>query len=229
MIRKAGSGRGDHREAVSTIVGGLVFLAVILAVAAHGARPPSAAAVPAWLLSRLAALLGRGTPLVIGLGVVLALGYAVLDVLRWSILIPRTLRTRVAYAILPPPDFDPRPEAIEAFGQQLLGARRRVLAWLDWPASALRIRLTTTADGRLLYTVELPARFRGSLFNAYATAYPQVDVRPLEELVAETPPSAASGALDGSRSGDAHLGSLQALPEAAAATVAHHESPEAGA
>ncbi len=214
-MTRSGSGHAGHHELMTTIVGGIVLLAVLL-TAAHGAQPPSTSSVPAWLLGRLAALLGRWTPLVIGLGVLLALGYVVLEVLRWSFLIPRTLRTRVAYAILPPPDFDPRPEAIEAFGQQLLGARRRVLAWLDRPASALRIRLTTTADGRLLYTVELPARFRGSLFNAYATAYPQVDVRPLEEVA-------------GGRSGDAHLGSLLPLPEAAAATVARHESGEAGA
>ncbi len=182
MIRKAGSGRGGHPELVSTIVRGLVFLAVILAIAAHGARPPSASTVPAWLLSRGAVLLGRWTPLAIALIALAAFGCIALEALRWTIFIPRTLRTRVAYAVLPPPDFDPKPEAIEAFGQQLLGARRRVLAWLDRPASAVRIRLTTTADGRLLYTVELPARFRGSLFNAYATAYPAVDVRPLEEL-----------------------------------------------
>jgi hypothetical protein len=94
----------------------------------------------------------------------------------------RTLRTRVAYAVLPPANFEPRPEAIEVFGQQLLGARRRVLAWLDRPACAVRIRLTTTAAGHVLYVVELPARFRGSLFNAFASAYRTVEVRPLEEV-----------------------------------------------
>jgi hypothetical protein len=94
----------------------------------------------------------------------------------------RTLRSRVAYAVLPPPSFDVRPEAIEVFGQQLLGARRRVLAWLDRPACAVRIRLTTTPAGRVLYVVELPARFRGSLFNAYATAYPGVQLVPVAEV-----------------------------------------------
>ncbi len=227
-MTRSGSGRAGHHELVTTIVGGIVLAAVLLA-AVQGARPPSPSSVPAWLLARLAALLGRWTPLVIGLGVLLALGYVALEVMRWAVLIPSTLRTRVAYAILPPPDFEPRPEAIEAFGQQLLGARRRVLAWLDRPASALRIRLTTTADGRLLYTVELPGRFRGSLFNAYATAYPQVDVRPLDQLAGGTPGSAAGGALDGGRSGDASLDTVPALPDAAAATVARHESPEAGA
>ncbi len=94
----------------------------------------------------------------------------------------RTLRSRLAFAVLPPASFDPPPEAIEAFGQQLLGARRRVLAWLDRPACAVRIRLTTTADARVLYVVEVPARFRGALFNAFATAYPGVELRALDEL-----------------------------------------------
>jgi hypothetical protein len=94
----------------------------------------------------------------------------------------RTLRSRVAYAVLPPPSFEVRAEAIEVFGQQLLGARRRVLAWLDRPACAVRIRLTTTPAGRVLYVIELPARFRGSLFNAYATAYPGVQLVPVADI-----------------------------------------------
>ena len=97
----------------------------------------------------------------------------------------RTLRSRVAYAVLPPLDFAPRPEAIEAFGLQLLGARRRVLAWLDRPACALRIQLTSTPSGRVVYVLELPARFRGALFNACASAYPGVQLVPLAELDAE--------------------------------------------
>jgi hypothetical protein len=112
----------------------------------------------------------------------------------------RTLRTRVAYAVLPPANFEPRPEQIEVFGQQLLGARRRVLAWLDRPACSIRIRLTTTAAGRVLYVVELPARFQGSLFNAFASAYRTVDVRPLEEVErseAAEAPALPAGTRDG--------------------------------
>jgi hypothetical protein len=99
----------------------------------------------------------------------------------------RTLRSRVAYALLPPPDFAPRPEAIEAFAQQLLGARRRVLAWFDRPACALRVMLTSTPSGRVVYVLELPARLRGSLFNACASAYPGVQLVPLAELEEEAP------------------------------------------
>lgn len=94
----------------------------------------------------------------------------------------RTLRSRVAYAVLPLPDFAPRPEAIEAFAQQLLGARRRVLAWFDRPACAVRVMLTSTPSERVIYVLELPARFRGALFNACASAYPGVRLTPLVEL-----------------------------------------------
>ena len=96
--------------------------------------------------------------------------------------IRRTLRSRVAYVVLPPPAFDPKPEATEVFGQQLLAARRRLLAWLDRPACAIRIRITTTSSGRIVYVVELPASFRGSLFNAYRAAFPGVQLTPLAEL-----------------------------------------------
>lgn len=94
----------------------------------------------------------------------------------------RALRTREAWAVLPPGNFEPRPEQIEVFGQQLLGARRRLLAWLDRPACAIRVRLTTTVAGRVLYVVEVPRRFRGSLFNAFSSAYSTVDLRPLAEV-----------------------------------------------
>ena len=171
-MSKVGARRAGRQELVSAIVGAFVLVAVLLAVAAHGARPPSPPAL----------LLGRWAHPALAVAAVLSVSCAVVEILRWAVFIPRTLRARVAYAILPPPEFDPRPEAIEAFGQQLLGVRRRVLAWLDRPASAVRIQLTTTPDGRLLYVVQIPARFRGSLLNAYATAYPAVDLRPLEEL-----------------------------------------------
>jgi hypothetical protein len=121
---------------------------------------------------------GRALLIVVLAGAVLVVLASALRALRtW-----RTLRTRVAYAVLPPPDFAPRPEAIEAFAQQLLGARRRVLAWFDRPACALRVMLTSTPSGRVVYVLELPARFRGTLFNACASAYPGVQLVPLDEL-----------------------------------------------
>jgi hypothetical protein len=155
----------------------VLAVAVVLAMA-HGGRPPTLADAPAWLASRLGPW-ARPTAV---LGGLLTVVCVLVELLRWTLLIPRALRTRIAFAVLPGPDFDPRPEAIEAFGQQLLGVRRRVLAWLDRPACAIRVRLTTTAEGRLLYAVEAPERFRGSLLNAYATAYPDVEVRPAEDV-----------------------------------------------
>lgn len=160
----------------------IVLVATVVLATAHAGGPAAAAEAPAWLTRKLADALGPQARLIAFAGLSVAIVYVILMVLRWTVLVPRTLRSRVTYAVLPPPDFDPRPESIEAFGQQVLGARRCVLAWLDRPACAVRIRLTTTADGQLLYAVELPARFRGSLLNAYATAYPAVDVRPVEEV-----------------------------------------------
>jgi len=110
---------------------------------------------------------------------------ALLGLVLRGLSIRRTLHSRVAYAVLPPPAFDPKSEAIEIFGQQLLGARRRILAWLDAPACAIRIRIittTTTTSGRVVYVIELPARFRGSVFNAYAAAFPGVQLTPLAEM-----------------------------------------------
>jgi hypothetical protein len=166
-----------ERADVTALAASVLAVAVVLAIA-HGGRPPALVDAPAWLASRLGSW---ARPVAVASALV-ALAYVLVELLRWTLLIPRALRTRIAFAILPGPDFDPRPEAIEAFGQQLLGVRRRVLAWLDRPACAIRVRLTTTADGRLLYAVEAPARFRGSLLNAYATAYPDVDVRPAEDV-----------------------------------------------
>jgi hypothetical protein len=226
VSNNSGSGRGAHHEVVAAIVGGTVLLAVILAASTRGARPPSAATVPAWLLGHTIGLLGRWTPAVIALGVLLVLGCLAVEVLRWTVLIPRALRSRVAYAILPPPDFDPAPETIEAFGQQLLGARRRVLAWLDGPASAIRIRLTTTADGRLLYSVEIPERFRGTLFNAFATAYPAVDVRPLEDVAGAEAGQGAAASPGRPGASPGVLATVAAPPVVPPGTIARHESRE---
>jgi len=154
-------------------------LAVLVVVVAGAvlARLRLHAALPA-LGAHALQLAGRWLLLAVLASAVLALLAGALRALcTW-----RTLRTRVAYAVLPPPDFAPRPEAIEAFAQQLLGARRRVLAWLDRPACALRVMLTSTPSGRVVYVLELPARFRGTLFNACASAYPGVQLVPLAEL-----------------------------------------------
>ena len=129
--------------------------------------------------------LGAKLAVISHVGVAILAAVAVLALLLLALrglAIRRTLRSRVAYAVLPPPAFDPKPEAMEIFAQQLLAARRRVLGWLDRPACAIRIRITTTSSGRVVYVVELPARFRGSLFNAYSAAFPGVQLTPLAQL-----------------------------------------------
>jgi hypothetical protein len=157
------------------VIGGFVWplVSALIARSRRGHTSPPLAVLQALASIRLLLVL-----LVLAIWLLLV-GLALRVVWTW-----RTLGARVAYAVLPPPLFEPKPEAIEAFGQQLLGARRRVLAWLDRPACAIRIRFTTTPAGRVIYVVELPKRFRGSLFNAFATAYPGVDVRPLGEVLA---------------------------------------------
>jgi hypothetical protein len=160
--------------AAAVVVGGGALLARLNSRLHHATGPAAA-------LSAAANTAGRVLVALLLASVALAL----LAITLRAFCTWRTLRSRVAYAVLPPPAFDPRPEAIEAFGQQLLGARRRVLAWLDRPACALRIQLTSTASGRLVYVLELPRRFRGTLFNAFATSYPGVELRPLAELEAD--------------------------------------------
>jgi hypothetical protein len=173
----AGPGRGAELEpetmlAVAVLAAlGAVIGGVLLARVRLHATPGTLAAAALHVAGRPLLLAALASALL----VLLASGARALC--TW-----RTLRTRVAYAVLPPPDFAPRPEAIEAFAQQLLGARRRVLAWLDRPACALRVMLTSTPSGRVVYVLELPARFRGSLFNAFASAYPGVQLVPLAEL-----------------------------------------------
>ena len=169
-----GRGRGSELDPEAMLAIG-VLAAVALAVAGVVlARLHLKAAAPAL------ALHAAGLTLVLALlasAVLALLASGLRAFCTW-----RTLRSRVAFAVLPPPDFAPRPEAIEAFAQQLLGARRRVLAWFDRPACALRVMLTSTPSGRVVYVFELPARFRGTLFNAYTSAYPGVQLVPLAEL-----------------------------------------------
>jgi hypothetical protein len=174
MAKGQHGARTPDLEVVATVgVLGLAAVGLVGALLGRLARP----AVRLDLAHLAGTVLGVARWVAVAI-VVLGLGMLALRIVCTL----RTLYTRVAYAVLPPANFEPRPEAIEVFGQQLLGARRRVLAWLDRPACSIRIRLTTTAAGRVLYVVELPARFRGSLFNAFASAYRTVDVRPWEEV-----------------------------------------------
>ena len=87
----------------------------------------------------------------------------------------RTLRSRVTVAVIPAESFSPSLDAIQAFSRQLLGARRRVFTWLDRPACAVRILLTTTEEGQPAYLVQVPGRFRVALETAMS-AYPGLEL-----------------------------------------------------
>jgi len=114
------------------------------------------------------------------------LPYGLLEAFRWLWLIPRMARERVAYAVLPPADFAPSAEAIAAFTADLLGMRRRVLAWLDREATAFCVGLTTTPDGRPLMYWEFPKRFEKELTGA-RSFYPGLQLLPLAELLPAPP------------------------------------------
>jgi hypothetical protein len=70
----------------------------------------------------------------------------------------RTLRSRVALAVVPADELDPSLDQVLRFAAQLSRSRRRVLGWLDRRASAIRIALTVDSDGRLAYLIEAPAQ-----------------------------------------------------------------------
>jgi hypothetical protein len=95
----------------------------------------------------------------------------------------RTLASRRSVAIVPADDFDARPETVAAFAATLAVGSRRIGGWADRPASAVRVRLTNDARGRLAYLIELPERdvprLRGAL-----NAYRGVELRDADEVLA---------------------------------------------
>jgi hypothetical protein len=78
----------------------------------------------------------------------------------------RTLASRVSYVVLPSDDFDPSEDAVLRAAGQLSRVRRAVLGWLDTPASAVRVRLDSGPDGRMLYRVQVASRARSVVASA---------------------------------------------------------------
>lgn len=78
----------------------------------------------------------------------------------------RALASRRAVAIVPADGFDPRPETVAALAAALASGSRRIGGWADRRASAVRVRLTNDARGRLAYLIEVPARELGRLRTA---------------------------------------------------------------
>jgi hypothetical protein len=88
---------------------------------------------------------------------------------RWT---GRTLASRVSYLVLPTDDFDPSEEAVLRAAGQLGRVRRAVLGWLDTRASAVRLRLDSGPDGRMVYRVQVARRARSVVRSALTSMGP---------------------------------------------------------
>jgi hypothetical protein len=113
-------------------------------------------------------------PVLVGIA---AVGFAV--VVARTVLVRRTLRSRVSVELLPSEAFDPQLEGVVRFASQLARTRRMVFGWLDRPASAVRLQLATGPDGLVHYTVEVPRRGLSAL-QAALGAYDQLEARPVQ-------------------------------------------------
>jgi hypothetical protein len=96
----------------------------------------------------------------------------------------RTLRSRRAVAIVPADEFDAEPDAVLRFAAQLAASERRVAGWVDRRASAIRIRLASDAERRLVYLLEVPERASEALRTALAS-FEGVEERPAAEVLGE--------------------------------------------
>jgi hypothetical protein len=88
---------------------------------------------------------------------------------RWT---RQTLASRVSYLVLPTDDFDPSEEAVLRAAGQLSRVRRAVLGWLDTRASAVRLRLDSGPDGRMVYRVQVARRARSVVRSALTSMGP---------------------------------------------------------
>ncbi|HWC47980.1 MAG TPA: hypothetical protein VG448_03785 [Solirubrobacterales bacterium] len=103
----------------------------------------------------------------------------------------RLLGSRRSVAIVPADEFDAEPEAVLRFAAQLADTERRVAGWVDRRASAVRIRLTSDAEDRLVYLLEVPERSSEALRTALRT-FEGVEERPAEEVLGEPASSSTS-------------------------------------
>lgn len=96
----------------------------------------------------------------------------------------RTLRSRRAVAIVPADEFDAEPDAVLRFAAQLAAGERRVAGWVDRRASAIRIRLASDAEHRLVYLLEVPER-AGEALRTALQSFEGVEERPGAEVLSE--------------------------------------------
>jgi hypothetical protein len=94
----------------------------------------------------------------------------------------RTLASRRSVAVVPADEFDAAPELVGSFAAQLARSGRRIGGWWDRRASALRIRLTNDAEGRLVYLLEAPERDIAMLRGALRS-YTGVELRDPDEVL----------------------------------------------
>lgn len=102
----------------------------------------------------------------------------------------RLLSSRRTVAIVPADEFDAEPEAVLRFAAQLADSERRVAGWVDRRASAVRIRLSSDAESRLVYQLEVPERSSEALRTALRT-FEGVEERPAEEVLSEAASSSS--------------------------------------
>jgi hypothetical protein len=96
----------------------------------------------------------------------------------------RTLRSRIALAVVPADEFEAGAEQVLRFAAQLGESGRRVRGWLDRRASAVRIRFTNDAEGRFVYLLEVPERSLGLLRGALR-GYEGIELRGAAEVLGE--------------------------------------------
>jgi hypothetical protein len=148
--------RSRPPDALAVLATVLALVAVLLARHA-GAWLAALAAVPGGVTDRIGADL-----LVVAPAVVLAAAAAVAR----TVVTRRTLRSRVRLVAVASETFDPSVDAVLRFASELAGLRPAVGGWLDRRARALRIVLDSDPDGRLRYTLEVPAQARELLRTA---------------------------------------------------------------
>ena len=89
---------------------------------------------------------------------------------------------------MPADEFDAEPDAVLRFAAQLAASERRVAGWVDRRASAIRIRLASDPERRLVYVVEVPER-AGEALRTALRSFEGVEERPAAEVLGEAEPS----------------------------------------
>ncbi len=178
----------DQRSAPSAVGtgSGLLVLTILVLLAIRSA-PGWLVDLRHWLSSVSHLPLARSAFITVAAAAVMVgVGAACAGWLR-TVWTRRTLASRVSYLLLPADDFDPSEEAVLRTAAQLSRVRRAVLGWLDTRASAVRLRMDSGPDGRVLYRVEVAVRARSVVRTAF-TGMGAVEVREETALEEEVRP-----------------------------------------